>query len=176
MDKRTKIRTWYSGISRRGRLRTKFLLSLLLVSASLTCATLLIVRHRVRLQVRDEIREALQNSVVTFQNFQRQREIALEHSASLLALQPLLAALMTTQDQATIQDSAADWWRKMGSGVFVLADRSGRLMALHTDPPSLTSAEAQESLLRSLRSGQPHVWWFGSGHLFEIFIQPIYFG
>ena len=159
-----------------GRLRTKFLLSLLVVSTSLTCATLLIVRHRVGLQVRDGILEALRNSVVTFQNFQRQRQAALERSASLLAIQPLLQALMTTRDQATIQDASTDWWRKMGSGVFLLADRSGRLMALHTDPPSLTRTEAQEFLLRSLRNGQLRDWWFGSGHLFEVFLQPIYSG
>jgi signal transduction histidine kinase len=160
----------------KGRLRTKFLLSLLLVSASLTCATLLIVRQRVGLQVRGEILEALQNSVVTFRDFQRQREAALERSASLLAIQPLLQALMTTQDQATIQDSSTDWWRRTGSGVFLLANRSGRMMALHTDPPGLTRAEAQEFLLRSLRNGQLRDWWFGSGHLFEVFLQPIYSG
>jgi signal transduction histidine kinase len=160
----------------KARLRTKFLLSLFVVSASLTCATLLLVQHRVRLQVRGEIVEALQNSVVTFRNFQRLREAALERSASLLALQPLLQALMTAEDPATIQDSSTGWWRRTGSDVFVLADRSGRLMALHSDPPGLTSAEAQDLLARWLRHGQSHDWWLGGGYLFEVFIQPIYSG
>ena len=168
----------------RGRLRTKFLLSLLLVSTSLTCATLLIVRHRVRLQVSDEIREALQNSVFTFQNFQRQREDTLERSAALLASQPILEALMTAPDdtarrgvrEATIQDASSYLWRKIGSGLFVLADRSGTLMALHPATSGLTRVEAQEFLQRSLHNDQTRDWWFGSGHLFEVFIQPIYFG
>ena len=45
------------------RLRTKFLLSLLVISAGLTSATLLIVRYRLEKQVRETIREDLRNSV-----------------------------------------------------------------------------------------------------------------
>jgi signal transduction histidine kinase len=168
----------------RGRLRTKFLFSLLLVSASLTCATLLIVRHRVRLRVSEEIREALQDSVFTFQNLQRQREDTLERSAALLASEPMLEALMTAPDdtahrgqrEATIQDASSYLWRKIGSGLFVLADRSGKLMALHTVTPGLTRVEAQEFVRRSFSDGESRDWWFGSGHLFQVFIQPIYFG
>jgi signal transduction histidine kinase len=168
----------------KGRLRTKFLLSLLLVSASLTCATLLIVRHRIRLHVSEEIREALQDSVFTFQNFQRQREDTLERSVALLASQPILEALMTAPDdaarrglrEATIQDASGFLWRKIGSGLFVLADRSGKLMALHPATSGLTRAEAQEFVRRAFDEGESRDWWLGSGRLFEVFIQPIYFG
>src|SRR6516225_6196665 len=168
----------------KGRLRTKFLLSLLLVSSSLTCATLLVVRHRVRLQVTEEIREALQSSVFTFQSFQRQREDTLERSAALLASQPMLEALMTAPDdsarrglrEATIQDASSYLWRKIGSGLFVLADRSGKLMALHPSTSGLTRVEAQEFVRRSFSTGESRDWWFGSGHLFQVSIQPIYFG
>ncbi|MGH7870478.1 MAG: hypothetical protein ACREP9_23240, partial [Candidatus Dormibacteraceae bacterium] len=67
MNRRPQARPWHIGILRRGRLRTKFLVSLLLLVASLTCATLWVVRHRVEVQVREQIRAALQSSVVTFQ-------------------------------------------------------------------------------------------------------------
>ncbi len=149
MHDRTKIREWYSGISRRGRLRTKFLLSLLLVSASLTCSTLLVVRHRLQIQIREEIRQDLQNSAVTFQIFQRQREIGLEGSAAMVANLPIVEALMTSRDAATIQDASAALWRKTGGDLFVLADRKGQLMALHAVNPSLTPAQAGEMLQRS---------------------------
>ncbi len=167
---------WYSGIGRRGRLRTKFLLSLVLVSALLTCSTLLVVRQRVQLQVRKEIREALQNSVVTFRHFQRQRETTLEGSAALLANLPPLEALMTSGDAPTIQDGSTQLWQRVGGDLFVLADRSGKLMALHTVAADFAPAQAQEMLQRSLQSGELHDWWFGGGHLFEVFMQPIYFG
>ncbi len=160
----------------KGRLRTKFLLSLLLISASLTSATLFIVRNRVRLRVRDQIFEELRNSVATFQNFQHQREVTLARSAALLANLPSLKALMTTQHEATIQDASTDFWRQIGGDVFVLADRAGRVAALHTATASFTRSDAQEFLARSLRNGEARDWWFGSGHLCEVFIQPIYFG
>jgi len=176
MDEQIRARHWYSRISRKGRLRTKFLLSLLFVSASLTCSTLLVVRHRVQLQVREQIREALQNSVVTFQHFQRQREVALQSSAALLANLPIIEALMTSGDEATIQDASAGLWKRMAGDLFVLADRRGKLMALHTASRGFTPAEAQEMLRRSLRSGEPRDWWFGGGHLFQVFMRPVYFG
>jgi len=171
-----KIRAWYSGFSRKGRLRTKFLLSLLLVSAFLTCSTLLVVRHRLQIQIREEIRQDLRNSVVTFQIFQRQREMALEGSAALVANLPIIEALMTSRDPATIQDASAALWRKTGGDLFALADRKGQLMAIHAVNPSISPAQAGEMLQRSLRSGEARDWWFGGGHLFRVFIRPIYFG
>src|SRR4051812_31515737 len=93
------------------RLRTKFLLSLLVVSASISCATLWMVGRSVGVQLRKQIAEDLRNSVVVFQDFQRQREISLANSAQLLANLPSLKALMTTRDTATIQDASTDIWR-----------------------------------------------------------------
>jgi len=170
------VRPWFSDIIRTGRLRTKFLFSLLLVSASLTCSTLLVVRHRVQLQVREQIRDGLQRSVEAFQQFQRQREASLERSGALLANLPTLKSLMTSADPLTIQDGSTQLWRTIGSDLFVLADRGGKLMALHTLTPDLNRTEASELLQRSLRHGELRDWWFGDGHLFQVFILPIYFG
>src|SRR5437868_336883 len=76
-----------------GKLRTKFLLSLLLISTGLTWATLLLVRHRVQLHVRAEIFEALIDSVTTFQNFQHERNLMFTRSSALLANLSSLKAL-----------------------------------------------------------------------------------
>ena len=176
MDEPVTRRPWYSGLSRKGRLRTKFLLSLLVISASLTCSTLLIVRRRVQLQVREQIRQALESSVITFRHFQRQREATLERSAALLASLPTIKALMTSQDPPTIQDGSTGPWKTSGSDLFALADRSGRLVALHTVTPQFGSTEASELLRGSLRRGEPLDWWFGASRLFQVFMQPIYFG
>src|SRR5438270_13270304 len=117
------------------RMRTKFLLSMLLISAGLTCTSFLLVRHSVTKQVKKGIFSDLHNSVSTYQNFQRERELTLTHSAELLADLPILRALMTTQDEATIQDASNDVWRLAGSDLFVLADRNGHVVALHTTSP-----------------------------------------
>ena len=158
------------------RLRTKLLLSLVLTTTSLTCAALLIVQYRMREKARQEIYESLRNSVITFQNFQRQRQITLARSAGLLADLPHLKALMTTFHAPTIQDASLDFARLAGSDLFVLADRSGRVVALHTTTAGFDRETASDSLARTLHRGENRDWWFGGGHLYEVFIQPIYFG
>jgi signal transduction histidine kinase len=161
---------------RRIRLRTKLLFSLISISAFIASATILIVRHEVQQRAREEIYEALRNSVVTFQNFQRQREATLSRSAGLLADLPNLRALMTTQDAATIRDGSADLWHLAGSDLFMLADRVGTVVALHTSTDGFTEEAAQTSLEHSLGRGETSDWWFGKGHLYEVFLKPIYFG
>jgi signal transduction histidine kinase len=158
------------------RMRTKFLLSMLLISAGLTCTSLLLVRSSVQKQVRREIFADLRNSVSTFQNFQHEREVTLTHSAELLADLPNLRALMTTQHEATIQDASSGLWRLAGSDLFLLADRSGRVVALHTASPGLTREMAQQSLGNTLNDESAGQWWSGGQHLYEVFLRPIYFG
>jgi signal transduction histidine kinase len=158
------------------RLRTKFLLSMLLISASLTATSLLLVRHSVQSQVKKSLVSDLRNSISTFQNFQQLRELTLTRSAELLAYQPELRALMTAPDEATIQDASNDWWRLAGSDLFVLVDRSGRVVALHAATPGFSREMARHSLGTPLPQGASAQWWFGSQHLYEVFIEPVYFG
>ncbi len=158
------------------RLRTKFLLSMLLISAGLTSTSLLLVRRNVQAQVRKEIFADLHNSVSTFQNFQREREATLSHSADLLADLPNLRALMTTQDDATIQDGSDRLWRLVESDLFVLTDRTGAVVALHTVSPGFTREMAQASLGSSSNQSEQSHWWFGAQHLYQVFLKPIYFG
>jgi signal transduction histidine kinase len=158
----------------RARLRTKFLLSMVLITAGLTSLSLLLVRQSVQSQITQEIFSDLRNSVSTFQNFQREKEITLSHSADLLAYQPLLRSLMTAPDEATIQDGSIDLWKLAGSDLFVLADRTGKVVALNTNTPGFTREMAQAAFTASLENQQR--WWFGAKHLYEVFLKPIYFG
>lgn len=159
-----------------GTLRTKFLLSMALISALLTTAVLLVVRYRVQLHVRTEIAQALKTSVTTFESVQRQRESTLERSAELVAALPPLKAMMTSGDPATIQDASRMFWELSGSQLFVLVDRDARLMALHAVTPRFPRAVVQASVRRYFDTGTANDWWFGDGHLFQVFVQPIYFG
>jgi len=147
-----------------------------MVSATVTAATLWLVGRTVRAEVRRQIAEDLRNSLVVFRSFQRQREITLASLAELLAGLPSLKALMTTQDAATIQDASAGIWRLAPSDVFVLADRAGKVVAIHTAPPGITRGDAQKLLNASLRADQPSFWWYAAGHLYQVFLRPIYFG
>jgi signal transduction histidine kinase len=159
------------------QLRTKFLISMLVISAGLTCTTLLLVQHSVRAQVRKEILADLRNSTATFQNFQRDRELTLVHSAELVADLPILRALMTTEHEPTIQDASRNLWRLAGSDLFVLADRSGKVVALHSKTPGFGRDSAEEFLRKGVNhSEESGDWWFGARQLYEVFLMPIYFG
>src|SRR5580698_11501331 len=158
------------------RLRTKFLLSMVAVSATLTVATLLVVQYTVQQQVRVGIQRDLQNSVSAFHNFQRQRETMLERSAALLADLPNVRAMMTTHDAATIQDASRDLWRLGGSDLLLLADASGRVMALQATSQEITIRQGQEFFPQVASQEETRHWWCVEGHLYKVFLQDIYFG
>ena len=160
----------------RTRLRTRFLLSMVLITAGLTALSLLVVRHSVRSHVREGIAQDLRNSVTTFQNFQHDREVMLTHSAELVAYLPITRAILTAHDPATIQDASKDVWPLTGSDLLVLANRNGKVVALHTKSPGFTREAAQEYFERSLKEEDFSHWWFGDHRLYQTFVQPVYFG
>src|SRR5439155_27011215 len=100
------------------RMRTKFLLSMLLISAGLTCTSLLLVRRSVQSQVKKGIFADLHNSVGPFQNFKSERDLTLTHSAALMADLRGSRALMTTRREATIQDAADHFWRRAARDLY----------------------------------------------------------
>ncbi len=158
----------------RWRLRSKFLLWMLVISAAVTSTTLFLVRRAVEHHLREQILHDLHNSVSTFRNVQHQRQDTLQHTAQLVANLPISRALMTTKDRTTIQDGSGDLWRLAGTDLLVMADRSGNVLGLRSNTGALDAATASESL-RRMSSGAES-WWFGRGHLYEISVQPIYFG
>ncbi len=160
----------------RARLRTRFLFSMVLITAGLTAMSLLVVRHSVRNHVREGIAQDLRNSVTTFQNFQHDREVMLTGSAELIAYLPITRAIMTAHDPATIQDASKDVWQLTTSDLLVLVNRNGKVVALHTKSPGFTREAAQQYFERSLTEEDSSHWWFGDHHLYQTFVKPVYFG
>src|SRR5262245_10171587 len=157
------------------RLRTKFLFSLIFTTAALTGASLLIVQKYLGKRAHREIYEQLNSSLLTFQQFAQQRQRVLAQSAEIAANLPNIKALMTTQDERTIQDASADFLQMAASDLFLLANPAGKVMALHTSTGAFDRQIAQASVAQTLARGQSRDWWFGGGHLYEVFLQPIYF-
>src|SRR5712691_9689049 len=83
---------------------------------------------------------------------------------------------MTTEDATTIQDASADVFRLSRSDLLVLANRAGTVAGLRASTLGLDRGAAQTLLRGSLDRGESRGWWFGGGHLYEVWIQPIYFG
>jgi signal transduction histidine kinase len=130
----------------------------------------------VQQEVRLGIQRDLQNSISAFHNFQKQREVTLERSAALLADLPNVRALMTTHDPATIQDASRDLWQLAGSDLLLLADSSGKVMALQAAPQEITVREGQDFFPLVVSREETRHWWYVEGHLYEVFLQDIYFG
>ena len=151
------------------KLRTKFLLSLLLVTTGLTGASLFIVRRGVRVHARSELSRELENSATTLRDFQARREQAAERTAELLANAPLLKAMMVTHDPATIQDASDDIWRSSGADLLVLADSAGRVMAVNNSGAQLSPTVAEEKLASVTQPG----WWPLGRRLYQVFYHPI---
>ena len=161
---------------RRFRLRTKFLLSFLAVTTGLTAATLWIVSYSVEKRTRELLRDELKNSVRTYESLATQQETMLVHSAALVANLPNVRALMTTQDAATIQDEADDIRRLSGSDLLVLASRTGEVLGLQAKSQDFSRDAAAKFLRDSLGREEGRNWWLGCGHLYEVWVSPIYFG
>jgi signal transduction histidine kinase len=149
---------------------------MVLITAGLTALSLLVVRQSVTTHVREGIAQDLRNSVTTFRNFQHDREVMLKGSAELVAYLPLTRAIMTAHDPATIQDASKDVWQLTTSDLLVLVNRNGKAVALHTKSPGFTREAAEQYFERSLNEEDSSHWWFGAGHLYQTFVQPVYFG
>ncbi len=160
----------------RVRLRTKFLIAMLLTSAGLTAVSLLIVQRTVENQVRRGLGNDLANSVETFRNVQREREASLARSAELMADIPSLKALMTSHHPPTIQDASREMFRLSGGDLFALLDPADQFVGFHTKSPGITREQAQRLIELHRPLEEPLQWWFAGGHLYEVVLAPIYFG
>jgi signal transduction histidine kinase len=160
------------------RLRTRFLLAMLLITAGLTTTSLLLVRRSVEHHVRISISENLRDSVAAFQDFRHERETMLTNDVALLADLPITRAIMTGPDPVTIQDASRDISDIAKSDLFVLVDRTGKVVALHTKTPGFTQDAAEKYFQQSLDEdrGESSHWWLGGHHLYQSFIEPIYRG
>ena len=158
------------------RLRTKLLLTMTVVLAAFAATALLVVSRSIQRRERGRIILDLNNSVLAFRNAEQQREITLSRSANLIADLPIVRALMTTRDPATIQDEVEDLWRLAGTDLFVMAGQNGNVLAFRASSSGLEPTRAQELLTGSLKRGDERGLWVADGHLYEIALRPIYFG
>lgn len=155
------------------RLKTQLLISTLLIIIALTGAMLLIVRHTVRAEIDDQVRDSVAASVRTFESVQNQRQDQLSRTTAMLAELPTLKALMTTNHAPTIRDGSLPFWQLAGSDVFVLANPKGEMMALHAERAGLNSEDVKQDLTRSLDRNEDAAWWYADDQLYWVFIRPI---
>ena len=155
------------------RLKTQLLISTLLIICALTGAILLIVRHTVRAEIADQVRDSVAASVHAFESVQNQRQDQLSRTTAMLAELPTLKALMTTNHPPTIRDGSLPFWQLAGSDLFLLANLKGDVMALHAKRTGLNGADVEQDLTRSLDANEDAAWWYADDQLYWAFIRPI---
>ena len=154
------------------RLRTKLLLSFVVLSAGLTCATLLVVRRSAEAQMQHQVEQDARNATLMFQVMEHQRQVALNRRADLLAS----LAYMRNGDKTAIEDASEGPWKSDDCDMFALADKKGKIVALHSTTTLFPTAAAQEMLDRSLRSGSGSAWWINDKNVYQVVLQRFYDG
>lgn len=158
------------------RLRTQLLVATLLIISALLGALLLIVRHTVRIEIADGVRQSTEASLHAFENVQQERELQLSRTAALLAELPPLKAIMQVGHEGTIQDASEPFWKLAGSQLFVLGGTDGQVYGFHASKPGWDGRLAEAALKRSLEQGEDSAWWYGNNQLYRVFLHTIVAG
>ncbi len=154
--------------------RAVLLSVLLAVMVVLTGASFFMVGHRLREQVGRDFSQQLLRSVEVFSRSEEDRLHALTREADLLADLPSLKALMTTDDDATIQDGALEFWRTSGNDLFALTDRNLRVRAAYAS--GLPSTQVLHHDLSAAAQVTGRSYLVTGGRVFHFAVAPIYFG
>jgi len=157
-------------------IRTHVLLviAMALVIAVVTVLSLLLIRHQLSRQVTDNFTHDLDHSVTTFRNLQAERLAALERANALLSKLPTLKALMTSGDDLTIQDGAAEFWRVSGTDLFVLVEPGGRIVASYAQNKPID--EELRKGVNALLASPTKNYLIDGGALYACNLRPLYFG
>jgi hypothetical protein len=158
------------------RMRTTLMVSLLAVSLGLTVTCLFIIRVTVQQEISKSLQADLDHSLSTFRNLANQRNRMLDREAALLADLPSLKALMSTQDAHTIQDASQEFWATSGSDFFALTTPNGTLLTYSNRGPKLNNASVTSGLQACMTSAEEACMIAFGQSLYELSIQPLYFG
>jgi signal transduction histidine kinase len=150
-------------------LRTKFLLSTILVITGLTGAALLVVRQTVQDHARQELTASAHSSLIIFEMLERQRQVLMSRKADLLAT----SAFLSDDDASSFTDSTNNPLDTSQADLMALANANGKILALHTVHSNLR-AQALEPLLQStLAKNHTSDWWYAQGSLYQVEVQSI---
>jgi len=156
------------------RTRVLFLTSLMLIIAGTTVSSLYIIRSQLGRDVQANLQMDLAHSVETFQDLESDHRAALERENALMAAEPRLKALMTTNDSRTIADDAMDFWKTSGDDLFALADAEHRVVAAYAQDMPNTDGIRRD--LQAVIADASKHYLLSGGRLFEYSVRPLYIG
>jgi len=152
------------------KLRSKFLLSLVLVIATMTGGTLLAVRQSMQAQAQRQVEEDARNSILTFQVMEQQRRLVLSRKAELLAT----LAYMRNGDPSVIHDVSHDPWQSEECDLFALVDSKGKITALQSRIADFPADVASESIRELVRGAGTVDWWVNGKRVYQVVVKRFF--
>src|SRR5215468_10829092 len=152
------------------KLRSKFLLSLVLVIATMTCGTLLAVRQSMQAQARRQVEEDARNAILTFQVMEQQRRAVLSRKADLLAI----LAFMRNGELTVIREVSQNPWQSEECDLFALVDSKGKITALQSRVADFPANVANETIKNLVRGTSNQDWWINGKRIYQVVVKRFY--
>ena len=152
------------------RLRSKFLLSLVLVIAAMTCGTLLAVRQSMQAQVRRQVEADARNAILTFQVMEQQRRLVLSRKAELLAA----LTYMRNGEPTVIREVSQNPWQSEECDLFALVDSKGEITALQSRLSDFPADVSNQSLTQLARGVGSQDWWVNGKRIYQVVVKRLY--
>jgi signal transduction histidine kinase/ActR/RegA family two-component response regulator len=141
----------------------------------LTASVLVLVQARMRKQVRTDLASTLRTESRVYAEIERVRREQAQQSADLIANQPSLKALMSTNDELTVEDGSKWILPTSRADLLILENPSGEMLALHSKSSDVTSMMVKPLMHRSTSESEED-WWFIDGHLYDVNLVAIVAG
>jgi hypothetical protein len=139
----------------------------------LTAAVLTLVQARMRTHVRQDLVSTLRAESALYAQIEEARSDQAQQSATLIADQPSLKALMSTNDRPTVEDGSESPLHTSDADLLVLQNPSGDILAFHSKSDDVPVLGVKRLMQDS--TGEQD-WWFVGGHLYQVSFAPIIAG
>jgi two-component system cell cycle sensor histidine kinase/response regulator CckA len=139
----------------------------------LTAAVLALVQAQMRGHVREDLIATLRSQAAVYTQIEEARREQAQQSARLIADQPMLKALMSTNDRLTVDDGSGSLFQTSRADLMVLENTAGEILAFHAKSDDVPVSRVKQ--LMGTSSGKED-WWFAGGHLYHVSFSPIVAG
>jgi signal transduction histidine kinase/ActR/RegA family two-component response regulator len=139
----------------------------------LTAAVLALVQAKMRTHVREDLVSTLRAQSAIYTLVEAARRDQAHQSAVLIADQPSLKALMSTNDHLTVEDASESVFRTSHADLLVLENASGEMLAFHSKSDDVPISKIKQ-LMQSSTGDED--WWFAGGRLCHVSFAPIVAG
>jgi len=123
--------------------------------------------------VREDLASSLRTEAAIFAEIEQTHRQQTEQSVVLIADQPSLKALMSTNDRATVEEESGPLLRRSHSDLLVLENPAGEILGFQAKSDDVSSPRIKQLMMETRGTED---WWFVGGHLYDVSVQDIVIG